>query len=1222
MQDKVNKINIGLDIGTSSVGWSIIDDNYNIIDMGVRLFDDPAKNGELENVKRRSARHQRRLYSRRRIRKNALKNFLIENHLVNDDNDFDNKINIDITEFANCNNPIELKCKALKYKVSKDELVYILFHYMYHRGYFYLTDEERKKIKKQSKENNNNTNTETKHPSIQLFDFYKKNGYYKDAVKADDKLLFSNRAWVEEIKELLLKQECSNEFIDEYLEIFKRIRKFNEGPGSEKSPTPYGLYRIDSKGNKICIGKNLWDATLGTCSYYSDKEKNRDELKIGDVEGKVYRGLKNAPITELFNLFNDISNIRFNKEPFQITTEMMKQIIADVNKDFPNKTYAFITGGKFNKKIIKLHNQFSKEEAIVSQDDISGYRTKEDKKSKKIKIDFTSLDNYTIIAKYLHDNYDKLSEFKDENGDTHNYKYDNKDDCSIPNISLLEKVNLFFTDIAKNSSDFLSRKKWLDETQKNIDPQENDKLADKLTGLTQSSSLSNIAMLKYIDYFIYSIKTKQNNEYPFNNWTTYVKDNPPYGNKNNLGKKTNYLPSNLMDDEVISPTVRRSFNQACQIVNKIISVYCRKNKNKPDKKIYEINNITIELPRDKNSAEEKKKIQDIQKENKKINDEAKKKFNHIPLEWYKLYKLQNGIDWYDGTTINLSKPTQLQVEHIIPLSISSDDSLSNKVLTHISNNSDKGQNTPYQWLSRNGNYKAYEKRIKTWWSKKSPDEKILLRKKYEYLLYMKDPYDINDFTNRNLVDTRYASRLTLNKFQDFFNTNHDYGDVKIKVVRGAITNLCRNSLFYDKNNKSSFFPKKRELYCHHAIDASLICFIGMNSKIDKLIKWSYEHLKYNKEDKLLHNSRTGEVVDIMNLYDKGSDVALSFRDQLVKYNDRIIKNNNSSLNENDKSSQSVKWQFVSAEKKVHFSRKLISKNNIQLSNQTIYSLREKINNQNKVSYQMISKIDLINDSKDDLDKFFNPENPKYKKNVENLLVYKEDHKLYDLLKQIYNQYLTIDKIEDNIDKDQKKPNNPFVAYMQFEHKDLKANYILLNNNQKVRKLRYVYKEYANKDKLLGIILEKFHNSHAIMESLNFLSLRLYWDLENKPVIVPINAHVLVWDIKHHRLSINEAKLKKLLNSKKINDKNYVELKRGSILVEKNNENNIFYISGFNSKNVEIKPINYSYKYYQDKINGKATSRFFIPINKLIYNYYLAQNDILGKIYNKIDLAKK
>ena len=32
------ELKLGLDIGVASVGWGIIDENYNVIDSGVRLF--------------------------------------------------------------------------------------------------------------------------------------------------------------------------------------------------------------------------------------------------------------------------------------------------------------------------------------------------------------------------------------------------------------------------------------------------------------------------------------------------------------------------------------------------------------------------------------------------------------------------------------------------------------------------------------------------------------------------------------------------------------------------------------------------------------------------------------------------------------------------------------------------------------------------------------------------------------------------------------------------------------------------------------------------------------------------------------------------------------------------------------------------------------------------------------------------------------------------------
>ena len=93
-QDK-KKINIGFDIGTTSVGWSILDNDWNIIDMGVRLFDDPAnaKDGKLENEKRRSSRTQRRRIRRIRTRKDIFTNFLI-------DAPFINQINKQATKFV------------------------------------------------------------------------------------------------------------------------------------------------------------------------------------------------------------------------------------------------------------------------------------------------------------------------------------------------------------------------------------------------------------------------------------------------------------------------------------------------------------------------------------------------------------------------------------------------------------------------------------------------------------------------------------------------------------------------------------------------------------------------------------------------------------------------------------------------------------------------------------------------------------------------------------------------------------------------------------------------------------------------------------------------------------------------------------------------------------------------------------------------------------------
>lgn len=77
---------LGLDIGTNSIGWCLIEDGKQIKDIGVRIFpvgvneDDYAKTGSevSKNASRRSARGIRRLYDRYKLRRKLLKRTLLE----------------------------------------------------------------------------------------------------------------------------------------------------------------------------------------------------------------------------------------------------------------------------------------------------------------------------------------------------------------------------------------------------------------------------------------------------------------------------------------------------------------------------------------------------------------------------------------------------------------------------------------------------------------------------------------------------------------------------------------------------------------------------------------------------------------------------------------------------------------------------------------------------------------------------------------------------------------------------------------------------------------------------------------------------------------------------------------------------------------------------------------------------------------------------------------
>lgn len=104
--------------------------------------------------------------------------------------------------------------------------------------------------------------------------------------------------------------------------------------------------------------------------------------------------------------------------------------------------------------------------------------------------------------------------------------------------------------------------------------------------------------------------------------------------------------------------------------------------------------------------------------------------------------------------------SQYEIDHILPLSLTFDDSLSNKVLVLATANQEKGQRTPYNYLQS----------TTTAWSYREFKDYVIKckgigKKKREYLTFEEDinVFEVRSkFIQRNLVDTRYASKVILN----------------------------------------------------------------------------------------------------------------------------------------------------------------------------------------------------------------------------------------------------------------------------------------------------------------------------------------------------------------------------------------------------------------------------------------------------------------------------
>ena len=127
------KYSLGLDIGTNSCGWSVINlDKKRIEDLGVRIFDgaENPKNGQSLAAPRREKRGMRKRLHRRRIRLNFLKQFFIQQKILSRQ-----QIESLLTPHKNQIDPYIVREKALSEKLTPEELFVALYHISKRRGY-------------------------------------------------------------------------------------------------------------------------------------------------------------------------------------------------------------------------------------------------------------------------------------------------------------------------------------------------------------------------------------------------------------------------------------------------------------------------------------------------------------------------------------------------------------------------------------------------------------------------------------------------------------------------------------------------------------------------------------------------------------------------------------------------------------------------------------------------------------------------------------------------------------------------------------------------------------------------------------------------------------------------------------------------------------------------------------------------------------------------------
>ena len=1111
----MNGLVLGLDIGIASVGVGILNkDTGEIIHANSRIF--PAATAD-NNVERRNSRQARRLNRRKKHRGVRLHDLFEDYDLLTDFS----KVSINL-------NPYRLRVQGLDNPLTTEELFIALKNIVKRRGISYLDDasEDGGAVSSdygKAVEENRKLLAEQTPGQIQLERFEKYGqvrGDFTVEEKGDKHRLinvFSTSAYRKEAERILRKQQefnnqITDEFIEDYLKILTEKRKYYHGPGNEKSRTDYGIYttKKDSEGKYITL-PNMYDMFIGKCTFYPNE----------------YRASKASYTAQEFNLLNDLNNLTVPTETKKLSEEQKKTIVEYAKSA---KTLGASTLLKYIAKMID-----------ASVDQIRGYRVDVNNKPEMHTFEVyrkMQLLETIPVGEFSREVLDELAHILTLNTEREGIEeaINTKLKGSFSQDQVLELVQF-----RKNNSSLFS-KGWHNFSLKLML-----ELIPELyaTSEEQMTILTRLGKQKFKE----------------------------------TSKRTKYIDEKEVTEEIYNPVVAKSVRQAIKIINEAT------------KKYGIFDNIVIEMARENNEEDAKKDYIKRQKANHDEKNAAMEKaafqYNgkkELPDSIFhghkelatkiRLWHQQGEKCLYTGKNIPISdlihNQYKYEIDHILPLSLSFDDSLSNKVLVLATANQEKGQRTPFQALDSMDDawsYREFKSYVK--------DSKLLGNKKKEYLLTEEDISKIEvkqKFIERNLVDTRYSSRVVLNALQDFYKA-HKF-DTTISVVRGQFTSQLRRKWGLEKS---------RETYHHHAVDALII---AASSQLRLWKKQANPLISY-KEDQFV-DSETGEIISLTDDQYK----ELVFKAPYDQFVDTL---------------RSKKF-----EDSILFSYQVDSKYNRKISDATIYATRKaKLDKDKSKETYVLGKIKDIY-SQAGYDAFIKI----YNKDKSKFLMYHKDPQTFEkVIEEILRTYPSKEFNE----KNKEVPCNPFEKYRQ-ENGPIRK-YSRKGNGPEIKSLKYYDNKLGNH---IDITPESSDNQ-VVLQSLKPWRTDVYFNHQTKKYeLMGLKYSDLSFEKGSGEYSISNEKYNSIKRIEGIAEQSEFKftLYKNDLILIKDSENNEQKLFRFNSRNdtskhyIELKP------YDKAKFDGEQElitilgnvakgGRCLKGLNKSNISIFKVKTDVLG-----------
>lgn len=818
---------LGLDLGVSSIGWALINENDNgknaIIDMGSRIIpltaDDKDEftkgNAISKNQKRTTKRTQRKGYNRYQLRRFTLSALLKDKNMMPDEN----LIKLSSLELYG------LRDKALKEKISIQELGRILYHLNQKRGY----KSSRSDANLDKKDTLYVAEVRSRHKNIKdqgltigqyFYGELQKNKYFK--IKQQ---VFPREAYIEEFDAICKSQQqyhkenLTDEFIDGIRnDIIYFQRKLKSQKGLVSICEFEGKLVKNETGKEFLTGPKVAPRTsplFQLCKIW--ETVNNIALKVKNPEGSKYK-------------WSD----------YILTPEQKQQITSHLNKNAKLTFAELLKILELKKENVYANKQIQKElqgnityaaiAAVVSDPELLNFNLNINISQDKVHL----VDKKTgeILEEKEKQVVDKGVEKEPLYQLWHTiYSIKELDECKA---ALIKRFKIAETDAEKLAHIDFNKQAFGEK--------------------------SNKAIRKILPYLMMG--------YNYSQACSFA----GYNHSNSLTKEeqekviTEDKIELLAKNSLRQPVVEKILNQMINLVNNLIDKY-----GKPDE-------IRVELARELKQSKEERNDADKQNSfNKKLNDEISKRLTEhlLPatkryIQKYKFLFPAREKKWneaqvfnqciYCGETFNLTEAMSgdnFDVDHIVPKSLLFDDSQTNKVLVHRKCNADKTNSTAYDYIAEKKGDRAlaeYLERVDDWFRHGILSYGKMQRLKVSYKEYQErkknkketefDKKLWESFIDRQLRETAYIARKARMLLKRVCNNVH--------TTEGTVTATLRKLWGWDDVLMNLQLPKyktlgltqikewtsdhgkrkhlkeeikdwtKRDDHRHHAIDALLV----------------------------------------------------------------------------------------------------------------------------------------------------------------------------------------------------------------------------------------------------------------------------------------------------------------------------------------------------------------------------------------------------------------